>query len=387
MNIGLFNENFPPIYDGVSLTVKNYAYWLTQKGHNACVVTPNAPHKNDSEFSFPVHRYFSLPLIGRKPYRWGLPMFDVNFYRKIREIPFDLIHAHTPFSSGNIALKLAKEKNIPLIATFHSKYKSDIERQVPFQFIADNMVKGIVSFFNQVDELWIPQASVETTLREYGYHGPVHVMENGNDFANLDVPKLRNEGRQELGIKENEFVLLFVGQHIWEKNIAFILQSLAMIKDMPFRFITVGRGYAASGIRKMAEELGLADKIQMLGQLSDREELQRVYAASDLFLFPSLYDTFGLVVREAAALNVPSLLLKDSNAAETITDGLNGFISENTTKDFANLIMHLYENPDLIKNVGTNASKLLLNTWEDNLDKVLERYRFIIEEKHRKNSR
>lgn len=384
MNIGLFNENFPPIYDGVSLTVNNYAYWLTKKGHNACVITPNAPGKDDSVFPFPVHRYFSLPLIGRKPYRWGLPLFDINFYRKIRGISFDLIHAHTPFSSGNTALRLAKEKNIPIIATFHSKYKSDIERQVPFQFIADNMVKGIVSFFNQVDEVWIPQASVETTLREYGYYGSVHVMENGSDFTNLDVPKLRDEGRKELGIKENEFVLLFVGQHIWEKNIAFILQSLSKIKDIPFRFITVGRGYASSGIRKMAEELGLGSKIQMIGQLSDREQLQRVYAASHLFLFPSIYDTFGLVVREAAALQVPSLLLRGSNASEAITDGINGFISGNSTNDFANLITRLFNNQDLAKAAGINASKQLVNTWEDNLEKVLERYRFIIEEKKRR---
>lgn len=387
MNIGLFNENFPPIYDGVSLTVKNYAYWLTQKGHNARVITPDAPGKNDEIFPFPVNRYFSLPLIGRKPYRWGLPQFDLNFNRTIQEIPFDLIHAHTPFSSGNLALKLAKKKNIPVVATFHSKYRSDIERQVPFKFIVDNMVKGIVSFFNQVDEVWIPQASAESTLREYGYNGNIYVMENGSDFTNLDVPTLRKKGREELGIKDGEKALLFVGQHIWEKNIDLILQSLALIKDRPFKFITVGTGYATSGILKMAEELGLSNKIQLLGQMSDREQLQRAYAASDLFLFPSLYDTFGLVVREAAALHVPSLLLKESNAAEAIKDGINGFLSENSPKEFANLITHLLDNPDLARKVGTNASQSLVTTWEDHVDKALERYQFIIEEKHRKGLR
>ena len=384
MNIGLFNENFPPIYDGVVLSVVNYAHWLKQKGHDISLITPDAPGKDDSAFPYPIHRYFSLPLFGRRPYRWGLPVFDRNIHTTVKHLPFDIIHAHTPFSSGNIALKTAKERNIPIVATFHSKYRSDIERQAPFKFIVDKMVNDIVKFFNQVDEVWIPQASVEATLREYGYHGPVHVMPNGSDFSNLDVQPLRTEGRKMLGIKDNEMVLLYVGQHIWEKNLELILRSLSLIKDMPFRFITVGRGYASTGIKKMAEELGIGNKIQMLGQLSDRQQLKHIYAASDLFLFPSLYDTFGLVVREAAALHVPSLLVKGSDASSSITDGANGFLSENKPRNFASHIKYLIENPDITHNVGVHASKTLISTWEDVMDKVIERYCFIIEEKKRK---
>lgn len=384
MNIGLFNENFPPIYDGVVLSVINYAYWLKQKGHNIRVITPDAPGKDDTAFAYPIHRYFSLPLLGRRPYRWGLPMFDKKFHQTISELPFDLIHAHTPFSSGNIALDIARKRNIPIIATFHSKYRSDIERQVPFKFIVDKMVKDIVKFFNQVDEVWIPQDSVEKTLRDYGYQGPVHVMPNGSDFSNLDVPNLRAEGRKHLGIEENEMVLLYVGQHIWEKNIELILRSLSLIKNMPFRFITVGRGYASKEIMKKAEDLGIGNRIQMLGQVSDRVQLQRIYAASDLFLFPSLYDTFGLVVREAAALNVPSLLVRGSDASNSISDGVNGFISENKPRMFARHLRHLLENPAVIKTAGRRASETLISTWEDIVDDVIDRYNFIIEEKKRK---
>lgn len=374
----MFNENFPPIYDGVSMTVRNYAYWLTHKGHNACVVTPDAPGKDDSMFEFPVHRYFSLPLIGRKPYRWGLPQFDRGFYRRMQDVPLDLIHAHTPFSSGNAALKIAKERGIPIVATFHSKYKSDFERQIPFQFIVDRMLSGVISFFNQVDEVWIPQASVEPTLREYGYRGPVQVMANGSDFSNLDVQTLRTLGRNELGVKEGETVLLFVGQHIWEKNIGFIIESLSLIKDMPFRFVTVGTGYATADIRKMADRFGIADKMLMLGQISDREQMKKVYAGADLFLFPSLYDTFGLVVREAAALNVPSLLIKGSDASNGITDGVNGFVVGYTSKEYAQFVQYLMQNPEIAAQVGKNASTSLVRGWDSVLDDVLERYDLLL---------
>ena len=381
MNIGLFNENFPPIYDGVSLTVKNYAYWLNKLGHSASVITPNAPGKNDSEFSFPVHRYFSVPLIGRKPYRWGLPLFDQRFTRRLSNTDFDIIHAHTPFSSGKMALKLAKEKNIPIVATFHSKYRNDIQRQAPVKLIVDFMVNNIVSFYNRVDEVWIPQASVEETLREYGYTGNVRVMPNGSDFTIANPSPLRHTGRNELGLRNEEIVLLYVGQHIWEKNIAFIIQALAKIKDLPFRFVTVGKGYAFNGIRKMAEDAGIGHKLLMLGQISDRESLQRVYAASDLFLFPSLYDTFGLVVREAAAMNVPSVLLKNTDAACSITDGYNGFLSEDNVEEYAKLISHLIENPHIVKDAGLNASSSLVHSWENIMNSVVDRYNFLIQSK------
>lgn len=384
MNIGLFNENFPPIYDGVVLSVMNYAHWLRQKGHNVNVITPDAPNKDDTIFPYPIHRYFSIPLFGRRPYRWGLPMFDRRFHKKIKDIPFDLIHAHTPFSSGNTALSIAKERNIPIIATFHSKYKADIERQVPLKCIVDKMVKDIVNFFNQVDEVWIPQASVEKTLREYGYHGPIHVMTNGNDFSDLNISSLRTKGKEYLKVKGNEKILLYVGQHIWEKNIELILKSLSMIKDLPFRFITIGQGYATTDIQKMAENLGLSHKIQMLGQISDREQLQSIYASADIFLFPSLYDTFGLVTREAAALNVPSVLVKGSDAADSIKDGHNGFLSDNEPEEFANCIKYLMENPEITRTVGQNARQELITTWEEVISNAIERYNFIIEEKKRK---
>lgn len=378
MNIGLFNENFPPIYDGVSMTVRNYAYWLSKKGHNANVVTPDAPDKDDSEFAFPVHRYFSLPLIGRKPYRWGLPQFDRGFYRRMESVPLDLIHAHTPFSSGNAALRIARERGIPIVATFHSKYKSDFERQIPFQFIVDRMLSGVISFFNQVDEVWIPQASVEPTLREYGYRGPVQVMENGSDFSNLDVQTLRTLGRNELGVKEGETVLLFVGQHIWEKNIGFIIESLSLIKDMPFRFVTVGTGYATADIKKMADRFGIADKMLMLGQIGDREQLKKIYAGADLFLFPSLYDNAPLVVREAAALHTPSVLLKESTASEPIKDGNNGFLADHTSEEFAKLVKYLMLNPEMVKQVGKNASTSLVRGWDSIVDDVLEHYDLLL---------
>ena len=79
-------------------------------------------------------------------------------------------------------------------------------------------------------QVWIPQASVEDTIREYGYKGKVTVVENGNDFSGKESPGLlREQARKDMGIADDELVFLFVGQHIWEKGVGLIIDALACL--------------------------------------------------------------------------------------------------------------------------------------------------------------
>jgi glycosyltransferase involved in cell wall biosynthesis len=236
-------------------------------------------------------------------------------------------------------------------------------------------------FFEKADEVWIPLPAVEETLREYGYKGHVEVVENGNDFYTPveQIERMRSQMREELGLTRDETMLLFVGQHTWEKNIAFILDSLALIKDKPYHLFMVGTGYAVREIRHRVAQLGLANHVTLLGNIHDRERLKRIYAAADLFIFPSLYDTCGLVVREAAAMHTPSLMLGGSTAATAITDGVDGFVSAGSADAYARLIVSLMERPETIQKVGNKASKTISRSWESVMEEVILRYRDIQE--------
>ena len=376
--IGIFNDNFPPILDGVGLTAQNYAYWLHMKGHDVRVITPYAPGADEviEAAPYPINRYVSVPIPFRHPYRYGLPYVDAAFWHNWRKMRFELVHAHCPFTSGNLAYSAAKKQNIPLVATFHSKYRQDFEHNVPNKRVVDWMIKQIIGFFEKAYEVWIPQAAVEPTLREYGFKGHVEVVENGNDFSTPSpmVEVLRKEMREELGVTENETMLLFVGQHIWEKNIGFILDSLALIKDKPFQLFMVGTGYAVHDIRQKIKALGLSHCVTMLGNINDRERLKKIDAAADLFLFPSLYDNAPLVVREAAAMHTPSLMLQDSTAAEVIRSEENGFLTANSTKEYADRIVWLMEHPALLQQVGVKASETIARSWENVIEEVIQRY-------------
>ena len=382
--IGIFNDSFPPIMDGVSLTSKNYAYWLHRKKQPVCVVTPKSPDYTDNE-PYPVFRYTSIPILMRKPYRFGMPDIDLSYKREISKISFGLIHAHCPFSSGKEALRIAHKQKIPLVATFHSKYKYDFEQSLGSKFIANLMTNEVIRFYEKADEVWIPQASVEETIREYGYKGKVIVVDNGNDFAIKEpIAPIKNAARRELNLPDNQLILLFVGQHIWEKNTRLIVESLAQIKDLPFKMYFIGVGYAASDLKQLVNELGLNNKVEFVGMITEREILKQYYAAADLFLFPSIYDNAPLVVREAGAMHTPSVLVSGSSSAENITDGFNGFLTENTVESFSAKLKELINSPEQINSVGLNASQTIARSWESVTDEVLDRYKLLMQRKWKK---
>lgn len=379
--IGLFNDCFPPIMDGVSLTTRNYAYWLNKKSGNVCVVTPSSPDARDDE-EYPVYRYSSIPIPMRKPYRLGFPRIDWPFHERIHKLPFELVHAHCPFSSGSLAMAIARRQQVPIVATFHSKYRADFERAIPSKLLVDYLIRKVIRFYETVDEVWIPQSAVEETLREYGYKGKVEVVDNGNDFAGeRSLPTLRQRVRRELRLLPGEFMFLFVGQHIWEKNLGFLLEALSRLGEVPFRMFFVGSGYAASELKRKAVELGLNSKVTFVGNIVERERLKGYYAAADLFLFPSLYDNAPLVVREAAALHTPSVLIQDSTASEIISDSVNGFLSVHNVEAYSQKLREVLGTPGLMEQTGERASRTIARSWEDVTEEVADRYARLIQRK------
>lgn len=379
--IGLFNDSYPPIMDGVALTVQNYAHWLHTKRQPVCVVTVKMPEASGEAPAYPVYRYASAPLPMRKPFRFGMPALDIPFRQTIDAIPFALVHAHCPFSSGRVALRLSRRQQIPLVATFHSKYQDDFERAVYIRRVAQWMVKQVVAFYEKADEVWIPQSAVEATLRAYGYKGAVTVVNNGTDLssAGADVELLKQQARAALHIPRDIPVLLFIGQHIWEKNTRLIIDSLSLLKERPFQMFFIGTGYAARELQELADRCGLSDKVTFLGVILDRERLKRYYAAADLFLFPSLYDNAPLVVREAAAMHTPALLLHDSTAGEIITDNYNGFLSAHSREAFAGRIRDLLQSPATLQQAGRQAAQTIARSWESVADEVIARYAQLID--------
>jgi 1,2-diacylglycerol 3-alpha-glucosyltransferase len=376
----LFSDVFLPVMDGVTVAVKNTALWLNRKLGPTCVVTHRFPGHEDNE-EFRVLRCRAVPIPQRPPYRLGIPRFDVTLHKDIRNMKLDLVHAHSPFSFGRMALRLSRRRHMPLVATFHTKYRDDFKTNVPFDSIVDWAIQWIVEFYQQADEVWVPNEKTGETLREYGYQGAYEIMPNGVDLdATHARESLRAEGQTSLGLTDDDFLFLFVGQHVWEKNLAFLLDSLGKLKNLgkSFHMAFVGEGYASEKMRGMAAKNGLTDRTHFVGVIRDRERLMAYYARADLFLFPSLYDNAPLAVKEAASFRVPAVLLEKANAAEHVRDGENGFLAVDAVDGYADKLAFLMENPRLVRKVGKKAQKTLFRSWEDIADEVMDRYKALI---------
>lgn len=373
--------------DGVSLTVSNLARCLYQQGKDVAVITPEMPGIDEAQLPYQVLQYHSVPVPGRRPYRYGFPLFDLKFQKRFAAHSYEVFHAHCPFSSGDYALKMAKKMGVPLVATFHSKYRDDFERVIPNKAIVDYLVGKVVKFYENADEVWVPQASVGETLREYGYKGSFEVVDNGTEFAGTSYSAdLQREAKNELYVNADEPLLLFVGQHIWEKNVKLIIEALTKVKDMPFYALFVGDGYARDEMLTLAERQGLSghqdyrqDRLTFMGSVQSRELMKTIYTAADLFLFPSVYDNAPLVVREAASLHTPSLVTRGSNTAELIRDGFNGFLADNDVNAFANRLRYILERPITMTWAARGAANTLVRPWESIAEEVADRYQHLID--------
>ena len=369
--------------DGVAVCVENYARWIQEKVGGVSVVTPRKLNAHYGQYPYEVLDYASVPVPFRHPYVTGIAQIDPLLRAKLYRRRFKIVHAHSPFSAGLMALQVAKTQHIPLVATFHSKFKDDFREVIPSDMVVDQAIKVVMEFFEHADEVWVPQASVEEVIREYGFKGHVEVVDNGSDLV-ADYPDAYfEEARKALGIAPEEFVFLFVGQHIWQKNVRLVIDALERIKDLPFRMFFVGTGYAAGEMKELVAQKGLSDKVTFTGMLTEREKVTRYYAAADLFLFPSLYDNAPLVVREAAALHTPAVMVEGSTAAEILRDGENGYLVPNELDAFATRLRQLYRDRTEVRRVGLTASRTIVRSWEDVVGEVLDRYDAIIARKTR----
>ena len=329
-SICLINDSFPPVIDGVANAVTNYAT-VIQKGYgDATVVTPYYPDADDSAYPFPVLRYPSIDMTKLVGYRAGFPL-SPELMEQVEGRHIDLIHSHCPVTSTVLARMLRQRLHVPLLFTYHTKFDIDIANAIHSKRLQEASIKLLVENISACDEVWTVSHGAGENLRSLGYQGEYIVMPNGVDFpaGRLPEEKIRAVG-EGLDLPEGVPLLLFVGRMMWYKGLRIILDALKQLKDegRDFRMVFVGKGTDGDAIRAYAEELALCDKVFFLAPCYDREIIRAWYCRADLFLFPSTFDTNGLVVREAAACGLASVLIAGSCAAEDVTDGQNGFFIE-----------------------------------------------------------
>jgi len=375
LNIGLFIDTFYPMVDGVIQVVNNYALRMKDIA-NVTVFAPKARKEfDDSKLGYKVVRCKIMKLKGLD-YDLPRPQKDKEFQKAIEDAKLDIIHIHSPFAVGKMGANYGKKHNIPVIATFHSQYKRDFKKATKSNLIAWIMTKTIVSVFNKADLLLTMNPACCDLIKKYGYKGKTAIIPNGTDLK----PDINLENELKL-IKEkhkinDEKVFISIGRLIKLKNIDFVINVCKILKDKNFnyRLLILGTGKDKKHFEKRVNKLKLNDKIEFVGIVTDAKMKSAYLKFADLNVFPSFYDTDGIVKIESATFGTPTIFAEGSIASSTCKNDFDGYVCKENADEFANKIIEVFKDEQKYAEVCENAKKYMYVTWDDIVSKVYNIY-------------
>ena len=386
MNICLLNDSFPPAIDGVVNVVMNYARILKEAPDikaNVMVVTPEYPGEQyEGKYPYEVVTYKSVDTTRlANGYRTGNPL-AIKAITRIKEFKPDIIHVHCPGASAILGRILRRETGAPIVFTYHTKFDVDIIRAIGEGFLESKVIEAMIENISASDAVWTVSDGAGRSLQSLGFRGEYTVVTNGVDFVKGRIPEETvREVTRDYDLPDGVPVYLFVGRMLKYKGLPIIIDAMKQLYDkgMDYRMVFIGKGADEEEMKRKVQENGLTDRVIFTGAIHDREILRAWNSRADIFLFPSVYDTNGIVVREAAACGLASVLIKDSCAAEGITDGRNGFLIEETADSMAELLFSLGNDLERMHEAGQHAMDEIYISWEDNVRDVYKRYEDICE--------
>lgn len=359
-------DNFYPTIDGVVLVIDNLAKMLSKYNDVTVVVPYTSTYDEDFTRPYEVIRVKSVK-VPFMEYRVGIDSKLTKEYNELLKKDFDIIHIHSPFTIGNLGLKIAKKKNIPCIATMHTRFDFEIRKIVNNDLIVKSVIKKLIKVYNNCDRCIAINNKMVQVFKDYGYKYEPVIIYNGTDLLPLKNKENNINNINKLyNLDKNDILLLFVGRITSIKNIFFILDSLKLLKDDGFKFkmMYVGTGPDEKKLKNKIKEYNMEEDVILTGRIQNREILSSIYARASLFLFPSLFDASSLVQIEAAVNETPGLFIKDSVTADTITNNVNGFTVELDTIKYKDKIKGILSNKKLLNKVSKNARTMLGKNWD-----------------------
>lgn len=360
MKILITTDLYTTDTNGVVTSVKNLQDELAQRGHDVRVLTlSDTRHSKKDDYIYYIR---SMP-IGVVYPNVRMPLsYRHQLIKELIEWKPDIIHSQCEFFTYQFALRISRKTGAPIIHTYHTLYEQYVKYVVPSRRLGKTMVKLLSRKRLKKPEVVVaPTHKVEDALQNYGLHNEISVVPTG---INLDqhhkriTPGERQKKRRELGIEDNHSVLINLGRLGTEKNLEELLElfSKASEENDLLRFLIVGDGPAKETLEKLANDLGVSDKVIFTGMV-DPTEVQEYYQLGDIFVSASTSETQGLTYIEAAANGLPLLCRHDKCLEDVIMEGENGFEYEDE-EEFFEIIQSIMENPEWIDRAGKRSEEI-----------------------------
>ncbi|MBC5823810.1 MAG: glycosyltransferase [Candidatus Eremiobacteraeota bacterium] len=328
MKIALFTEVYQPIVNGVVASVDALARELGNAGHEAYMFAPHIPH--GAETSGRVFRMPSLPLPSRSQYRLTLPLVARRNKRRFLS-RCDVIHSHSLFITGWMASYYARHRfRVPLVFTYHTMLDNYAHYSPLGQRLTAQLTRELTrSYANAADAVIVPTEAAAAQLRSQDVTAPICIVPTG-----IDIDAFRNVGpgeaasvRRKFGIGVDAPVVLLVSRLAHEKSVPVVFRAFAsLLRRLPTaRLLLVGSGPLEEALKAEISFGDLRQSVSFAGSVLP-DELPAYYAAADVFAFPSVTETQGLVLAEAFAAALPVVAIDTPQTREVFGAHLAGML-------------------------------------------------------------
>ncbi|HEC82780.1 MAG TPA: glycosyltransferase family 4 protein [Thermoplasmatales archaeon] len=372
MEIAWFTDTWLPNRDGVVTSLLLFKKILEKKGHNIYIFAPGNENEREEEIFYYASKPFSkYPNYRITPVR---TIFSARTKKLIKEISPDVIHSHSPGIIGLNAVIPSYKFRIPLIFTYHTFLNDSlylIFKGRRIQHIGEKLLYiWLRWYFRRCSCIITPSNYVANEIKKF-FDGDIKVLPNGIEidfFEKGNGEKIRRK-------YEGKKIILHVGRIVREKNIDLLIKSAPLVlKKYDTIFIIVGEGPARRELEEKVKGCGLKDYFIFTGFVSD-EELADYYKSADVFVFPSTYETQGIVAFEAMSAGLPVVGAKAKAIPEFIKDGVNGYLSSPyDEKEFAEKIFMALENKGVGNRGKEFVKKYSIEKMADSLIKIYEEY-------------
>lgn len=360
MKILITTDLYTTATNGVVTSVRNLREELKLRGHDVRILTLS--DHMDSRQEEGVYYIGSVSLEHVYP-NVRMPM-NYRHYLIEELIGWkpDVIHSQCEFFSFQFALRIAKHTDAPIIHTYHTLYEQYVPYVLPGKRLGEHLVRVLSrKRLETVSRVIVPSYKVENALHGYGMYNTICVVPSGislEQHRKRITPEQRLEKRRSLGIADDRIVLLNLGRLGTEKNVEELMWyfSAAAQRREDLMFLLVGDGPSRLSLEKMAETLGVADRVIFTGMVKP-EEVHEYYQLGDVFVSASTSETQGLTYVEAAANGLPLLCKRDLCLKDVLIPVENGYEFTDEA-EFLDGLERLADDPEARFSAGRRSEEI-----------------------------
>ncbi|HYC96163.1 MAG TPA: glycosyltransferase family 1 protein [Sphingomicrobium sp.] len=379
LRIALFSGNYNYVRDGANQALNRLVGFLLRQGASVRVYSPTT----DTPAFPPTGDLVSVPSVPipfRPEYQLAYSL-SARVRRDLESFNPNLVHVAAPDIVAHRAVSWARNRSIPVVSSVHTRFDTYLQ-YYNLKWL-EPVARAIMRrYYRRCDAIVVPAESTAAIMRAQRMAKDISIWARGVDRSLFNPERRSLEWRRERGIGDDEMVVSFLGRLVLEKGIDVFSDSIdaARAKDVPLKVVVIGDGPARGFFQER-----LPDAL-FTGQLTG-EELATALASTDVFLNPSITETFGNVTLEAMACGLPVIAAVASGATSLVKDEVTGKLSEpGDAECFADSLAEYQRDPALRAMHGAAGLEFAKTMDWDEINAVVMRvYERVIERRRRLN--